>query len=187
MRQWAIAAALLAGLGSAAQADTFDKGALDGGAIGATGFSLTNEAGVLGAFTDVFTFTIAEGDWFSMDAHVQVGPSRRTWIDDLDGQLFAGSNLLADAPGVSTSTPEGFPIRTVDFPPLILGAGDYRLTLTGTGGVAFPDTTMRAGYDGLANFTAVAAPIPEPETWALMGAGLLGVAVLARRRRAPAT
>lgn len=36
-------------------------------------------------------------------------------------------------------------------------------------------------------FTAVAAPIPEPETYALMLAGLAGLGAVARRRRARAT
>lgn len=48
------------------------------------------------------------------------------------------------------------------------------------------DTADYIGVDSV-QVTLAVVPIPEPETWALMGAGLAALATLGRRRRSPAT
>lgn len=54
------------------------------------------------------------------------------------------------------------------------------LTLTAAGG-AF--SSIIAQPQNELKFSVVATPVPEPETWALLAAGLLSVMTLARRRR----
>lgn len=52
---------------------------------------------------------------------------------------------------------------------------------------AFSTGRGQFAIDNIALATSVAAPVPEPSTWLMMGAGLLGVAGAARRRKqAPA-
>lgn len=51
---------------------------------------------------------------------------------------------------------------------------------------AFSTGGGQFAIDNIVTTGLVAAPVPEPETWLMMGAGLLGVAAAARRRRQPA-
>lgn len=61
------------------------------------------------------------------------------------------------------------------------------LTVLGFAGDAFTvPVPLTAGYRGTVTFNAAVEAIPEPETYALMLAGLVGVAFFARRRKAKA-
>lgn len=62
-----------------------------------------------------------------------------------------------------------------------LTAGTYTLTLSGSAASAPPIQNGSVRYD--VAYTAVASPVPEPETYALMLAGLGVVGWAARRRK----
>lgn len=62
-----------------------------------------------------------------------------------------------------------------------LSAGTYSLTLSGTAASSPPILNGSVRYD--VSYTAVASPVPEPETYALMLAGLGVVGWAARRRK----
>lgn len=133
---------------------------------GSAGWGVTHiEAG---AFTDTFTFTGLSDGVFSSSL-VTIGFRPADNIDftsiSVNGQAY---NLIGSGPGVEVA----------NFSPQTL-SGPIVLTVTGIAGPALADgTAISASYAGTANL----APVPEPETYALMLAGLGVVGMLGRRR-----
>jgi len=169
-------AALIAGpWGSpAAEAANFDLGTINGPIARHVG-----NTGLLGPFEDSFTFTIGAGHSLSWSAFVSTGFNRRNQILDMDGELLSSGGAVLE-PGDATTVfaPEGWPSRDVSFGSIVLGPGDYVLKMTGTAKSVFDDVPIWGLYDGTVTFAAVA--VPEPQTWALMLAGLAAMC-LSRR------
>lgn len=168
----AVAAAALAALAGAAAADdqnidvTFVADADSANAFSAA-WGVTHQAA--GAFTDTITFADGADGTFASSL-VTIGFMDQSNIDftsvSMNGQTFTlGANG---------------PIETPYFEPAAV-TGPLVLTVTG---IAAPTltagTAIAASYAGTANITAA---VPEPETYALMLAGLGVVGMLARRRR----
>jgi hypothetical protein len=126
-----------------------------------------------------------DGNGSAWDTTFTVNLSSSAWLQVADGYM-AGDRFEVFANGLSlglTSQPSGFGDYTADFDAAIgdarwssgrflLGAGQYEIT-----GIA---TLSPFGSGGGA---VQIAPVPEPETYALMGAGLLVLVVRRRKSR----
>jgi PEP-CTERM motif len=137
-----------------------------GGALSFVGDTASFSATVSGAFVDVWTFNV-----------VAPGASAAVSATNIEfngaGGIAGLSGFLALVPLTATSVPS---------PPVVvnllsgftglLGAGAYNLTISGNAGVG-------GSYGG----NVVLTPVPEPETYALMFAGLGIVGFVAARRR----
>jgi hypothetical protein len=96
----------------------------------------------------------------------------------------AGTSLFSQAfgfPGYAGPNPVwGDNIASVSFSGLLESDHLYKLTLRGDADDQYDGGwRMSLGVNGL---HAIAAPVPEPEAWAMMLAGLVAVGSLARRR-----
>lgn len=125
---------------------------------------------------DTFTFSIANGDWVQVD--FQGMPSPGTGYSAIDFSFNFGAAVWGswNTPNFNTtffsthtlsglSTGVDYSLNVYGWgDPMASATGDYRITLTAASGVA---------------------PIPEPETYAMMLAGL-GLLGFASRRRKPA-
>lgn len=94
----------------------------------------------------------------------------------LSGQATATGGT-ATGPFGSTATTYSYTFNNVSI-------GNYNLTLSGTSGGQYTGVNVSApSISGGTTATAVTA-VPEPETYAMMLAGLVGLGFLGRRRKA---
>lgn len=133
----------------------------------------TFQSGVVGSFIDFFNFTAPSGAVQSSAATVSIDLAPFFNIDNLQLVLYNGSNGTGSVVTGGTGVLGEF--SQLDNVAVTAGnAYSYRVTGTVVGAPS-----------GAYTFTAVAAPIPEPETYALMLAGLGIVGFVAARRRSP--
>jgi len=158
-----------------AHAETFSLGAV----TGPTAFTFDDISHTM-PFEDVFTFSVASGTSFAFSAFFNTPLSNRFWINDLDGRLERGGTTVIEA-GAETVPPPPFPHREVTFATQTLVAGDYALRLFGTPTASFQ--YPRSSYGGTFTFAALAAPVSEPGTMALMALGTAALAATAWRQR----
>ncbi len=116
-------------------------------------------------FLDHVTFTVAPGYNFTLTTTL----NQLVGINSLTAQLWDGAG--------ATQYATGTPFLITSTSPSILAPGAYDLRVMGTlaGSSGF--------FNASVNFNSVAAPIPEPETYAMMLAGLGLMGFVARRRK----
>ena len=171
MKMKLMAALVVLGAGFGAQATTTALGAATVGApLSFGGFSAQ------GTFNDIFTFTLPVngGSGYSV--------TNFTFLPGLYNTVLATASLVSNADTVlfnlddtvlsTTVTPGGNSLALTWGP---TAGGSYYLNVTGIANGA-------AGgiYNGA--ISVVAVPVPEPETFVMMLAGLGALAFLARRR-----
>lgn len=129
-----------------------------------------------GFFNDVFLFSLSS----TIDVRLRgasIAPNPFTFIDRM--RLF--SDFGGDGPGLGDSLIAGDPNGSLFFIDELLPAGDYYFRVRGEA------SPFGGRYFFAAHTGPLAAPIPEPSTYALVLTGLLIVAFAIRRRRlAPA-
>jgi len=137
-------------------------------------------AGLLGPFSDAFSFSIGATDRFEFESFVSTGFSNRGAIPDMIGTLYSNGAVLASGLAQTVTLPEGFPSREITFAPLQLVPGDYRLVFSGEAISFDPSISFTSGYTGSVTFSPMAA-IPEPSTTLLAAVGLLALLLAVRR------
>jgi len=162
LQRTAIAVALVAGSLSA-HAVTYNIGTLP---LAPLVYTLTPSVPV-GAFTDIYNFLFPATGLTASGTAQSVNITGLLNISNVQVSLFRTTpNTFVGAGGVGSDS-------QLFNTPLIPGVA-YYYQVTGT-------ATGAAG--GVYNFLATAAPIPEPETYTLMAAGLGVIGFLAMRRR----
>jgi PEP-CTERM motif len=136
---------------------------------GNTSFGRNN---AIGSFIDTYSFSLL-GSPFLVTS---TASTARSGTQDLD---FA-SLVIQNASNIVVATFDGnlgsSSNEFYSLPEMTLPAGDYRLIVTGMNSVT------QASYSGNLAVSAVAAPVPEPDTLALWAAGLAAMAFIRRRR-----
>lgn len=143
--------------------NTFNKG------------TITNSASLIGniftvsgdSFVDNWNFTITPTEQFAAVA---------ADIDNLPAFEIDLSTFRAKLIGPSQTWNAVQVGDTIQFNSMVLTPGDYNLQIFGT-----VIGTLGAAYAG--TISAFAVPVPEPETYAMMLAGLGFMAFISRRRR----
>ncbi|MCV2360200.1 PEP-CTERM sorting domain-containing protein [Paucibacter sp. TC2R-5] len=131
----------------------------------------------LGATSSSYSFTV--GALASLDVSFNYKALGNTSTVSLTGPQNQSWNLSSTGLGFLIANPGANNGKAFSMAPLNkLAAGDYSLNfatsgLAGVAGLKVDDVTI----------TIVAAPVPEPQTYALMVAGLAAVGFVARRRR----
>jgi hypothetical protein len=123
---------------------------------------------------DSFSFSIANGDWVTVD--FQGMPSPGTGYSAIDFNFNFGSKVWG-----SWNTPD---FQTTYFATKTLtgltAGTEYLLNVYGWGD---PMSSATGAYSITLTTASGVAPVPEPETYAMMLAGLGLLGVVARRRK----
>ncbi|MEP7099924.1 MAG: FxDxF family PEP-CTERM protein [Burkholderiales bacterium] len=122
-------------------------------------------------FTDTYTFTLT-GSSFLTTGSVDSSAIGGQDIDFTSILIMQGASTVATFANSGTDAQEHYTLGQT-----LLAAGNYSLVITGL------QSPAAASYAG--NLAVVAAPVPEPETYALLLAGLGVLGFVARRRRRP--
>lgn len=160
----------LSGLCANAQATTHNLGPLTAGVPASFAGSV-----LLGNFTDYFTFSVpvsASSSYATVNAALNVGPTFNTALHSM--QVFLDPNGIinsGDETLLGTSTTPGNSSLSLVLGPNI--AGNMYLTIAG-----LANGSAGGLYAGAINIT----PIPEPETWGMLMAGLSLMGTMVRRR-----
>lgn len=167
----AVALAVVAGASVTAQAATYNLGVLTVGGP-PTSFNAFHAGAGLSQFDDDFTFSLAT-DGFTAGSVLDFS------IPGIVGAQFASANLYSGMPGTGTLIAQAVgTTSSMSFTNVFTPAGTYYLAVAGnvTGGVS-----LGAAYSGSINVS----PIPEPESYAMLlaGLGVMG-AIAARRNKA---
>ena len=164
MFKQALAAVALSGVAIAASATTYTIP----GTLPSAPAVYTNVANVAGpSFSDTYNFLAPSGASTTSASSVTIDVGSLLNINSLSISLFDSSNALVQAGTVGESS------TLVDVP--LLSGAAYHFEVTG-------QVTGSAG--GIYTFIATSAPVPEPETWALMLRGLAAIGFLVMRRKA---
>ncbi|HZT54606.1 MAG TPA: FxDxF family PEP-CTERM protein [Burkholderiaceae bacterium] len=159
-----IAAAALSLAAASSFADS-GGGALDL-STGSTFFGRTPSGS---SFVDTYTFTLTGGSFLttgSVDSSAIGGQD----IDFTGITIMRGATTVASFANGGTDAQEHYTLAQT-----LLTPGNYALVVTGT------QSVDAASYAG--NLAMVAAPVPEPEAYAMLIAGLGVLGFVARRRR----
>jgi hypothetical protein len=131
-----------------------------------SGFSCTP---VAGAFDDVYTFTLPGSSFLTSSTVTTVVRGSA----DIDFSIIYIENVLDPGTHFDFTQTTFDPTEQWALNDQLLAAGNYELHLIGN------QTTTRGSYGGDLTVT----PVPEPETYALMLAGLGAMGFVARRRK----
>lgn len=150
----------------ATQAATADLGELDA--------SITSSGGVATSFgaivNDHFTFSLAAASTVQSNVTTFLGNINPAFY----GIYTAGVDALVGTADDALVVGHGFSsVSTSYFD--VLAAGSYHFKVFGLSNAALSAYSISA--------TAVAQPVPEPQTYALLGAGLGMIGFIASRRR----
>jgi len=158
-----LGSAMLIGAASA-NAATYNIGVLDSAPFSITN-PYVNNASVTGTFLDTYNFSLKDTSLVSNSLNqltLSLGPTNILNINGLVLDLYNASNQLQ-----ATVTGTGQETKT-------LANGSYSVNILGT-------TTGLAG--GNYTFSAAAEPVPEPDGWMMLIAGLGLMGFMVRRRK----
>jgi hypothetical protein len=183
LKKAVVAGALGLGLSAFAQAAVYDLGTLYAGeTLEKFGVSVVG-AGTWNHFIDTFNFSIEPGlqnaktNVYSIDLSYPFGDIKieEIWVNlyTIGGDLVFQANAAPGAPD-ATGTSRFEVTGIFDFTKYP-AATDYYFTVSGG--------TVGSGY-GAYGLTITAGVVPEPETYAMLLAGLGIVGAIARRRKA---
>ena len=161
-----LTAIALAAAASASYADTFT------GPINlSSGNALFGRNDTIDTFTDTYTFTL--GSSFSISGTASTAADGAQNLSFSSLKIFDAANVVVAtfAGNLGTDLLEFYALS-----PVVLSAGNYSLVVTGI------NTPAQASYAG--TLAIAAAVVPEPESYALLLAGLGAVGFVARRRKA---
>jgi hypothetical protein len=126
------------------------------------------------SFSDTFGFVVDTASSFSgfaISSDVQLSYNNLFFIT-LDAVSFSQVSLNPNA--ITSSVSGGETFSRVDFSAPDLAPGDYVLTVSGKTAPGF--------QSGAYGIFASLAPVPEPEGYAMLLAGLVVIAAIARRK-----
>ena len=176
MKQIIALVAVLASLASPVWASSFNMGVVNPVASQLVSYpEQPGQALVL----DTFNFTIANGDWVTVDFKGMPQPGEGYLSIEFvlrDTETFQQKGLWAawETPGWGSSF---FSTHTVSG---LVAGRDYHLDVYGWGD---PMGSATGSYELTLTAQGNLAPVPEPETYAMMLAGLGLLGLTARRRR----
>jgi hypothetical protein len=138
-----------------------------------------------GSYTDIFTFSADAGDVISgsLTTHRLMSDPSDPASDILANLDFTAASLVNTTTGMTVRDfviPGAGADETISIPSMILGAGDYSLSVSYN--VTDASSVNGAAYSGPINLGSPGS-VPEPATWAMFACafGLVGFGMRQRR------